>query len=218
MIIWTCMRTGGTVLINHLMTNDTSWKENLPSEFPEIGLTKSEYGQIWSYDNLNPYKPDQWKNWVDAVTKYNFYTKIYDRHWTDPFYKTMATEKQKHVILYREDAFTRLLSYWFRTKCLSPDKKSYTLAPINVDLCMLWEYSARRHFNKVKEFVPDYQAISYEDIFVRKDLEKINKVFPGVDHSLLLKSERYDYWPLYQHLENYGELKKEVSQLPAFSF
>lgn len=218
MIIWTCMRTGGTVLINHLTINDTQWRKKLPSEFPELGLTKGEYGKIWNYEHLNPNNPGQWNNWIDAVTKYNLYTKIYNRPWPDSFYKTISSANQNHVILYRENSFDRLLSHWFRTECLSLDKKSIDLKPIDVHLCIRWEHSARTHFAKVVETVADYQAISYEDIFIRKDLEKMDKVFPGIDHSLLVKSERYDYWPLYERMENYQELREEVSKLPTFHF
>lgn len=219
MIIWTCMRTGGTVLINHLMKQDNTWRDSLPDYFSNAQISKKEYGKLWSYDKLNPnQEKSEWTNWANEIDYYKLYTKIYDRNYNNDFYKAIAqsTKNSKHIILYRENSFERAVSNFFRDNCLSLDKKTITIKDINVDLCLSFEISVRNHFMNAIRFLDSYEAISYEDIFIRKDIEKLNKIFPNIDHMRLFESQRYDYHNRYEEMGNYEELREKFSKFPKF--
>ena len=227
MIIWTSMRTGGTVLIHNLF-KEYVVKNRLNKKAGELlGLRGDEYFKIWSSQFI---REDGFSlDFVDAVADLDLTIKVYDRRMEPSFYHHFIkrTRHLKHVVLFRESSYDRLVSSWFRTRIAIHDKTkqidwiddSVFDTPMHTYSLIKMEKESRDHYSmaisSLNSFGVEYSQVSYEDIYVRKNRPKVLEIFPGIDQGLFEKS-RYDYHKIYHKLGGQEELKKALADLPKF--
>jgi len=221
------MRTGGTVLMHNLF-KEYVYKNRLNEKAVKLlGLRKDEYSKIWStqFVNENGFSLD----YVDAVSSLDLTIKVYDRRMDPSFYHHFIkrTRHLKHVVLFRESSYDRLVSNWFRSTIAIHDKTKRTDwiddsvfdTPMHTYSLIKMEKEVREHYSLaislLNSFGVEYSQVSYEDIYVRKNKPKVLGIFPGIDQGIFEKS-RYDYHKIYHKLQGQEELKKALADLPKF--
>ena len=227
MIIWTSMRTGGTVLMHNLF-EEYVVKNRLDKKACELlGLHRNEYFKIWSSQFIR--KDGFSLDFVDAVADLDLTIKVYARTMEPSFYHHFIkrTRHLKHVVLFRESSYDRLVSSWFRTRIAIHDKTkqiewiddSVFDTPMHTYSLIEMEKESRDHYSmaisSLNSFGVEYSQVSYEDIYVRKNRPKVLEIFPGIDQGIFEKP-RYDYHKIYHKLGGGEELKKALADLPKF--
>jgi hypothetical protein len=190
MIIWAAQRTGSSQLMRWLYPYyPFSLAESLPIPFPNLELFSSTIGACRGLDIKEVLKQDLLCKLHPDVEKWDTIKKIV-RH----------SGNHKHVILYRENTYERLLSQmWMNNN-------------FDVDFHIVREIASRKRYQYIADHLnPD--IITYEDLYLNKNKSVLTRVFPQCDTDRLFNTKRYTFH------KNYGEnaeLREAVERLPNF--
>lgn len=222
MIVWAAQRTGSSTLMNWIYKSDLKYKNissyNLKyidkSEFPNLEIFNSNHGYYRNCitNNIS----------LNEIFKQDFCCKIHPEYFDYTFIENVINNSghHKHLILYRENTFERILSNHYALINRNFDdtlKKEYKVTPIPIDWFIKCEKNNRKKYKFILE-KSGADVISYEDIYVRKNIDLLKSIFPNFDVKNLLEKKRYKNHKRYSEIEGISELKKACDKLGDFKF
>ena len=218
MIIWAGTRTGSSTLLNWLYRCDLR----------DRGIDKYDLKNTESmpFDNLEVFNNihGAYRNNSDLeqILRQDFVMKIHPEFCTNEFISDIVkySKNHRHIILYREDSYARLLSlhyakinneYYGSKK----GKSTYRTDKVEVRRLIDEEKSLRRKYRYILSLTKG-ECISYEKLYVEKDERTLREMFPTYNLNPLLTMERYSVSKRYDEILGKEKLEAECLKLGRF--
>lgn len=218
MIIWAGQRTGSSTFINWLYQCDL--KEKRIDKYNLKYITPIPFNNLEVFNIIHgAYRNN---NNLEQILNQDFVMKIHPEFCTDEFIFDIIkySKNHRHIILYREDPYARLLSlhyaqindeYYGSKK----GKATYRTDRVNVERLIDQEKVLRQKYQYLLNLM-DGECISYEKLYIEKDKQILKEMFPTYNHNVLLTKQRYPVSKRYHEILGKGELEAECLKLGKF--
>lgn len=218
MIIWAGQRTGSSTFVNWLYRSDLKAKEIDKYNLKDI--TPMPFDNLEVFNNIHgAYRNN---SDLEQILRQDFVMKIHPEFCTNEFISDIVkySKNHRHIILYREDPYARLLSlhyakinneYYGSKK----GKSTYRTDKVEVQRLIDQEKSLRQKYRYILSLT-DGECISYEKLYVEKDEQTLREMFPTYNHNVLLTKQRYVVSKRYEEILGKEELEAECLKLGRF--